>query len=212
MQATTEQTPLAPVEPAAPVPKSITMTGADGKTVSIAIPRSQAEVDALVRAREELSDQLVRTQNRRDELMNQVRTAPEGVSKTGLEDRIRILDQRLVALEGDLASTGRQLAAAPADLVTWSERPQGGGGDDFEEGVVAGGFTMLAAVAVITVFRRWRGKKRKPQTTRELPADSARLERLEQGMDAIAVEIERVSEGQRFVTKLLAEREKAPVE
>ncbi len=35
---------------------------------------------------------------------------------------------------------------------------------------------------------------------------SARLERLEQGMDAIAIEIERMSEGQRFVTKLLAEK------
>ena len=35
---------------------------------------------------------------------------------------------------------------------------------------------------------------------------SARLERLEQGMDAIAVEVERISEGQRFVTKLLAEK------
>ena len=47
---------------------------------------------------------------------------------------------------------------------------------------------------------------------------SQRLERLEQGMDAIAIEIERVSEGQRFVTKLLSEasplngRQIAPVE
>ena len=34
----------------------------------------------------------------------------------------------------------------------------------------------------------------------------ARLERMEQAIDAIAVEMERVSEGQRFTTKLLAER------
>jgi hypothetical protein len=33
-----------------------------------------------------------------------------------------------------------------------------------------------------------------------------RLERIEQGMDAIAIEVERVSEGQRFVTRLLSER------
>jgi hypothetical protein len=33
-----------------------------------------------------------------------------------------------------------------------------------------------------------------------------RLERMEQAIEAIAVETERVSEGQRFVTKLLAER------
>jgi hypothetical protein len=38
-----------------------------------------------------------------------------------------------------------------------------------------------------------------------LPSDE-RLERVEQAVEAIAIEIERVSEGQRFVTKLLNER------
>ena len=38
----------------------------------------------------------------------------------------------------------------------------------------------------------------------------ARLERMEQAIDAIAVEIERVSEGQRFTTKLLSERTGTP--
>jgi hypothetical protein len=32
-----------------------------------------------------------------------------------------------------------------------------------------------------------------------------RLERIEQAVDAIAVEVERISEGQRFTTKLLSE-------
>ena len=34
----------------------------------------------------------------------------------------------------------------------------------------------------------------------------ARLDRIEQAVEAIAIEMERVGEGQRFVTKLLAER------
>ena len=38
-----------------------------------------------------------------------------------------------------------------------------------------------------------------------LPSD-ARLERVEQAVESIAIEIERVSEGQRFVTKLLNDR------
>jgi hypothetical protein len=62
------------------------------------------------------------------------------------------------------------------------------------------------------LVRRWRGRKNPKSRKNELPSDSAqRLERLEQGMDAIAIEIERVSEGQRFVTKLLAES-RQPVE
>ncbi len=43
--------------------------------------------------------------------------------------------------------------------------------------------------------------------TQALGRDVAeRLERIEQAVDAIAIEMERVSEGQRFTTRLLAER------
>jgi len=38
------------------------------------------------------------------------------------------------------------------------------------------------------------------------PEVQARLERMEQALDSIAIEVERISEGQRFTTKLLAER------
>jgi hypothetical protein len=46
---------------------------------------------------------------------------------------------------------------------------------------------------------------------RDPPASSLkgiedRLSRLEAGVDAIAIEVERISEGQRFTTKLLSER------
>jgi|KBSSwiStaDraftv2_1062776.scaffolds.fasta_scaffold4629426_1 hypothetical protein len=42
------------------------------------------------------------------------------------------------------------------------------------------------------------------------PEVAMRLERMEQSLDAIAVEIERISEGQRFTTKLLAEVRDTP--
>jgi hypothetical protein len=34
---------------------------------------------------------------------------------------------------------------------------------------------------------------------------TSRLERIEQAVDAVALEVERISEGQRFTTKLLSE-------
>ena len=47
--------------------------------------------------------------------------------------------------------------------------------------------------------------------TTSVPRDvSARLERMEQAIDSIAIEVERISEGQRFTTKLLSERVPAP--
>ena len=40
------------------------------------------------------------------------------------------------------------------------------------------------------------------------PVDDDRLQHLEQAIDAIAIEIERISENQRFTTKLLSERDR----
>ena len=41
----------------------------------------------------------------------------------------------------------------------------------------------------------------------QLPKDVAdRLVHMEQGIDAIAVEVERIGEGQRFVTQLMSDR------
>jgi hypothetical protein len=43
-------------------------------------------------------------------------------------------------------------------------------------------------------------------TTQGLASSDQRLARVEQAVESIAIEIERISEGQRFVTKLLNER------
>jgi hypothetical protein len=44
------------------------------------------------------------------------------------------------------------------------------------------------------------------------PEVSLRLERMEQAIEAMAVEVERVAEAQRFTTRLLTERSGAPSE
>jgi hypothetical protein len=45
-----------------------------------------------------------------------------------------------------------------------------------------------------------------PATRGPAPEMAERLERMEQAIDTIAIEVERIAEGQRFTTKLLAER------
>ena len=67
-------------------------------------------------------------------------------------------------------------------------------------------FAMIAIIGrpiVQALASRMEQKSAGPR----VPSDvTARLERMEQAMDSIAVEVERISEGQRFTTKLLAER------
>jgi hypothetical protein len=63
------------------------------------------------------------------------------------------------------------------------------------------GFVGIGLIARIL----WRmGSRAKARTL--LPADDPRLERLEAAVDAIAIEVERISESQRYTVGLLSER------
>lgn len=211
---TPTQSPATPQTPAAPVvaptsPTAITTVGADGQARTFTIPSTREEYRALLTQREELSDQLINVTSRRRELASEIDQTGNATIRTGLEDRLRLLDTRILQLETDLAMSGRQLSAAPAEVMTTSIQQQGGGGD-FEEGLAIGGFSVFFAMAAVFLVIRRSWRKRMGRPGGQLANDSTqRFERLEQGMDAIAIEIERVSEGQRFVTKLLSEANSA---
>jgi len=70
-------------------------------------------------------------------------------------------------------------------------------------------FVMVTIVAIgVPLVRGLVKRWEKSDVTLRIPSDvTTRLERMEQSIDAIAVEIERISEGQRFTTKLLSDRE-----
>lgn len=68
----------------------------------------------------------------------------------------------------------------------------------------------LQAVGDDTKLRADLDAFRQELTTLGQPLGEDRLKRLEQAVDSIAVELERVGEGQRYVTKLLAERGPQP--
>jgi hypothetical protein len=73
--------------------------------------------------------------------------------------------------------------------------------------VVVGGLAAIFAPLARAHARRL--DRQPPQIPSHV---SARLERMEQSLEAIALEVERISEGQRFTTKLLAERSPAPAQ
>lgn len=66
---------------------------------------------------------------------------------------------------------------------------------------------LLAGVAGVMW---WRGRTQRDSGYTELPPEAQRLENLQHSVDAIAIEVERIGEAQRFNTKLQAERKKTP--
>jgi len=73
--------------------------------------------------------------------------------------------------------------------------------------VPLGFFAMVATIAVgVPLARAFARRMERESKTKLAPEVTSRLERIEQAVDAIAIEVERISEGQRFTTKLLTER------
>jgi hypothetical protein len=90
---------------------------------------------------------------------------------------------------------------------------------DEEELVAVLGFFIAAAVSIKIIasafLKHWENKLKYGSSVAQGGLRegeiSARMERMEQALDSIAVEVERISENQRYTTKLLAEREGAVV-
>lgn len=188
------------VTPAAtPQPVVVTMPGA-------ATVLTRRDMAALREQRQELSNQLISASGRRSSVAKQLNGVPPGPARTGLEQRIVVLDNRIAQLESDIATTGRQLTSASAGLAgTTSESWREGLNSD-NVMVISNVFIIfvLAPMALAAARMMWKRGNRIPVTPGS--AENARkLDQLQQAVDTIAIEVERVSEGQRFVTRLLSE-------
>lgn len=207
-QATAGQPPAAPPIPALPPEPGLTIT-TDASGNPIARVLNSEEIDGLREQRGELSDQLISATNRRDELAKELANA-SGANREGIEARIRLLDARILRIEADIASTGQLLATS---LAQNPQRPLPFRGNRMDMTAVSIVFTIfvlgpMAIAMARSIWKRASGPKQNVQLDKE---NHDRLQRLESAVDAIAIEMERVSEGQRFVTKLLAEAERPRV-
>jgi archaellum component FlaC len=200
--------PLATPAPAAGSGPMVLLGGPDGATFSVGAPKSRRDIDALKARRSELSNQLESVDGRRRTLMNQLKSTGDPVAVRGLEARLQLLDARQLQLEADLATTGQLLSSPSAGQVSSTSDPSRAGG--FSDNQVM----ALSVLSIIFIFfplaigvakSMWRRSNRSSVPPQVLNETAQRLERLESSVDAIAVEVERISEGQRFVTKLLSE-------
>jgi hypothetical protein len=164
--------------------------------------------------RSELRNQLERAEERREELQSElINTQGQGsVDRAGLEARLKDTDARIASLDQEIAAADQRVAQAAAVPGATYEppRPVVPRTGPPEEAWVLGGmfiFFVMMPIAIAQARRLWR---RPTATTNEMPAElTDRLNRLEQAVDAVAVELERVGEGQRYVTRVFTEGQRA---
>ena len=70
--------------------------------------------------------------------------------------------------------------------------------------VIPGLVVMVLGFPIIRLITKW--LEPRPVPPRELATISTRLEKIEAAVDAIAVEVERISEAQRFTARIVSEQ------
>ena len=208
--------PASPPPPPAPVVVDARAVAGQAEIVAVeaaavaarTAPRTAQDIAALRKQRSWLSDQLVSAQERRKDVARALEGARDPANRSGLEQRLQTLDQRILQLETDIAETGRLLTTAPASAII-ADPPRsdrsGGGSSGPDNPLVFIALLFLAVLQVATLVRGRRQRHAPAAYDPTIGEAAARLARLEHAVDSIAVEVERVSEGQRFVTRLLAD-------
>ena len=161
---------------------------------------------------EVLNDQLRSLNNRREELVGDIGQRT-GADLQGVEARLRQVDAQILQVEKDLATVTQEVAAAaPASISDHVRTEYRGFG---EEDMVGAGFIGAGIMFTLFLPFLWRSFRRRrhvapgPTTTQTQAIGSERIERMEMAIDSIAVEMERVSENQRFMTRLMTETQLA---
>lgn len=157
--------------------------------------------------REELSGQLENLQDTRMTLMRELEQLPAGAAgRAGIEARIAGIDARITAMDKTMADADAQVAKAAAVPGAIVDQPRIERSGPPEEVYIVGTIFMFVFLLPISIAYARRIWKRGSVIIQSFPKEiGERLGRLEQGMEATAIEIERIGEGQRFLTKLFTD-------
>ena len=198
MPALIQQAPAAALAPAA---------------VQVNAATPQAIYKAFSAQRRELKNQLDQLEDKRGDLQRQLREGEvkAGADRAGIEARVTELDKRI-------SDAGKALSQADASVATAAatpgavppDPPRQRNGPPPEAFVLMGMFIVVVLLPLSLAFARRIWRRGSLATVTSFPAEmTERLNRLDQSVDSIAIEVERIGEAQRFNTKLQAERAEA---
>lgn len=206
-----------------------------GASQQVSVPKTAEELAALIARRDEQNAQLETLSDQRSDVAHQLeRLGSDPVVRAGPTARLKMLDDRIGEITRDVQSADQAIVAAKArGLATQAQTPDifpsPPPTPDVPQVVWAGseqvapwrdrmlnsletsGPIALATVVLLgAVMYWWISRTLRGQMTKLVAMQSAKLEELQRSVDSVAVEVERVSENQRFVTKLVGEKERLP--
>lgn len=193
-------------------PQGATQAASQGATTVAPVgpsgPFTAREIyEAAQMQRRLIRDQLSSAEGQRDEVARELRQPDvQGVDKEGLEQQLRALDIRVLDLRQQLADAQLRESQAAAMPGSTQPSPEQVSADRFEVAMTIGVMlTLVLAVPLVIAYAR-RLWKKSAVTLSMTPELDRRLDTIERAIETTAVEVERIGEGQRFVTQLMASR------
>ena len=172
--------------------------------------------EALRHQRSELRNQLERLEEQREDLTEQLSGPGRSLTdaeKKGIEQRIAFADQRIAETEKLLADADRAVAtqaAQPGAVLPPRPEPRVVRSGPPEEFWVILGMALFVIGLPLTIAYARRIWRRSAGIVTGIPAEVyERFNKLDHAVDAIAIEVERVGEGQRYLTRVYADQQRA---
>lgn len=176
-------------------------------TVQVPANATPAEIyRALQTSRRIIRDQLSSAESDRSDVARQLREPGVAADREGLEQQLRVLDVRIQDLRQQLADVETREATAAAVPGATMRTPDQLAQDRTEAIVVGTTLVSLAIAFPLAIAFARRLWKKHSVTVSLSPELVARLDSIDRAVEATAIEVERIGEGQRFVTQLLAQR------
>lgn len=199
-----------------------------GTNQAVPAPATRAELQALVQRRDELNDQVRSLTERTGRLMQERMNASATNSNEVVRDltaQIAELSARTRRLEGEKLRADDAISEALARGLGTTDEAGGVStivipppfrtdvppfNSDREEiaAMFAGGLLGVTLLSMFLWRMATRRAERKFGKARVASGEAEGVKELRHAVEAIAVEVERISEGQRFVTALLSEKAK----
>jgi hypothetical protein len=204
------QAPRRDFEPAATQPTGAVIVTPDGQTIRT---NPAAILDAAKNVRSELRNQLGRLEEQREELSDELAQSnaqpnPSAANAKMLETRIASTDLRIADVEKQLVEADAAVAkatAVPGSIVPPPPRPPETGPP--EEFFVLTGIFMFVVLLPLSIAYARRIWRKSVGAVSALPQEIYdRFNRLDQAIDSVAIEVERVGENQRYLTKVYADQ------
>ena len=203
----------APIQqpPTPPTPPALPARAVDVAASALS-GASPVEVLRGARAqRSELRNQVDRLEDQQRELLNSLRSSETPAeAKPGIEARLKDVEARILTTEQQVATADQAVArasAVPGATAEPPRPPRSGPPEEIFAIPIVFTIAVLMPIAIAYARRIWkRGAtiiSPVPQEVRE------RLDRLSEAVESIALEVERIGEGQRFVTKVMSEGNRA---